>query len=366
MPLGCVYQRKDGRWCASLQVNGRRKTVYGKNEREARRKLAEMQSSTSSGNALPNPGRKTLNQLLDLWLQTSAPNLREGTLADYRDITNRHIRPRLGHVRLSNLHSEHLQSLYNDLSGKGRKRLPSLVHSLLHRALRFAVLWGWLASNPADRVIVPRHKPERKEVWNEEELRQFLDGTREHWLNPLWVVAVTTGCRIGELAALRWKDIDLRGNTLAVSGSLRKVKGEWIGELPKTESGQRAISLPAEAIAALRRQKGQQSKWHLKVGHCWQEKGLVFTTFKGEPLNRSTVEQAQGRECQNLGLRQLTPHQLRHLHASLLLSKGLPITAVSSRLGHANPSVTMSVYAHAMKRQDEEAAKVISDVLKVV
>jgi len=117
---------------------------------------------------------------------------------------------------------------------------------------------------------------------------------------------------------------------------------------PKTPSGRRVVTLPPVAVVALLRQ--------------WQERQsetLVFTGARGGPLHVSVVEHALGRECRRLGIPVVTPRSLRHLHASLLLGEGLPITAVSARLGHANPSITLGIYSHALGGQDEVAAAAI-------
>jgi len=121
----------------------------------------------------------------------------------------------------------------------------------------------------------------------------------------------------------------------------------------------RTIALPQEAQQALRRQKRMQAQLRLKAGPAWEGTGLVFTGERGQPLCQSTVQHALRRECERLGLPPMTPHGLRHLHASLLLEAGLPVPQVAQRLGHATPQVTMSVYAHALNRSDREAAEVL-------
>ncbi|MBI4320278.1 MAG: site-specific integrase [Chloroflexi bacterium] len=361
---GSVYQRKeDGRWLAALTVNGKRKTIYAKNEREARKKLADLQRTLGTCATLPDPGKKTVNDLLALWLDTASHTVRRGTLADYRDICDRHISPHLGHIRLSNLRPEHLQALYNYLSEKGHTRIPSLVHSLIHRALRMAVMWGWLPGNPADRVLVPRHKAKRKTIWAMDELSTFLHGTREHRYGPLWAVAVASGCRIGELTALKWDDVRWAENTITIRATLRAVKGQWVEEPPKTEAGMRAIVLPSEAMDAMRRQRARQAEWRLKAGETWQDAKLVFTTETGTPLIRASVEHALTWQCKRLGIPELSPHGLRHLCASLLLDRGLPLTVVSERLGHSNCAITANVYAHNVRRKDQDAAGLMQTIL---
>jgi len=223
--------------------------------------------------------------------------------------------------------------------------------------------WGWVAENPARRVIPPSYKAGRKEVWGPSGLAMFLAGTTDHWAHPLWVTALATGARPGELCALQWKDVDLQAQVLTVSKSLQRVGGEYRLAEPKTRASVRSIALPDEAVQALLRQKGQQALWRAEAGGSWQEWGLVFTTRAGAPLHRSTVLHTLARECQRLGLPAITPHSLRHLHASLLLAQGVAIPTVSARLGHANPSITLSVYSHAITGQDAEAALAIGRAL---
>ncbi len=363
---GSVYQRTDGRWTGSVQVNGKRSYAYGKSERDVKRKLLAIQKQLNVSGVLPTPGNKSLNDLLDTWLENVRHTLKPRTVADYESHCDRYIKPVIGNIKLAQLTPMHLQGLYAGMQTRGIGRTTLYVHAILHRALNLAVLWNWLPQNPADRIIKPRHHAERKELWTPDELGRFLEATTDDWLAPLWTVAIATGCRLGELVGLKWEDVTLATGCVTVRRNLQPIKGQWVEGTPKTKAGERSISLPHEAVVALRRQKAQQAEWRLQAGERWNDRGLLFTSLNGEPLSRSTIEHNLTRQCRRLGIREVTPHGLRHLHASLLLSEGTPITAVSSRLGHANPSITMSVYAHAMRRQDEEAARVMHNVLSGV
>jgi integrase len=360
---GCVVQRPDGRWQGSLQVEGKRKTVYGKTEREARTKLLQIQKQLGQSGSIPQPGRRTVSELIDYWLENTGGSLKPRTVVDYRYRCDRYIRPQIGSVKLSRLEPTHLQKLYANLQAKGLKRAANQVHRILHRALSLAVLWSWLPANPADRVLKPTYAAPRRAVWTSEELASFLQGTQSHWLQPLWVLAISTGCRLGELLNLRWQDIDAEARTAAIHSTVARIQREWLEGTPKTRAGERTLLLPPEALAALRRQRAQQAEWRLRTGSGWADLGLVFTGLSGQRLHAAVVSHALHRECVRLALPPVTPHGLRHLHASLLLANGIPITAVSARLGHANPSITGSIYAHAIKGQDEAAAEAIGRVL---
>lgn len=354
---GTVVQRNDGRgWQASIRLNGTRRTVYGRTEREARKKLRELQRQMDTTGALPNPGRRTVADLIDAWL-TSAP-LKPATVAQYRLFFDTYARPVLGNTRLANVTPGMVQRLYADLT----PAVGARVHALLHRAFAVAVLWHWLPANPCDRVLKPAYKPTRKTLWSRAELDTFLEGTADHWLQPLWALLLGTGCRLGEALALRWDDVGL-GVAVTIEGTLHRLGGEWVVSDPKTPSATRTVMLPPTVTDALQSQKAQQDAWQETAGERWQGDGFVFTGETGKPLFASTVQHAMKRECERLGLPPVTPHGLRHLHASLLLGEGVPVTAVSARLGHANPNVTMQIYAHALSGQDGQAAQAIGRVL---
>ena len=363
MPTGSVYQRSDGYWAASLQTDGVRKVLYGKTEREARQKLARLQGQLATVGGLPDPGRRTVDDLLDRWLETIHPALKPRTVADYEDLCRLYIRPAIGKVKLAKLTPDQVQRLYSSLQSKGLDRAPTHVHAALHRACKLAVLWRWLPENPCDRVLPPSYAAPRKDVWDRQQLKTFLDGAAERTLSPLWVATIATGCRLGELMGLAWADVDLPAGVVKVRGNLQRIRGEWVKSTPKTQAGERTITLPAEGVTALKTQRARQAEWRLKAGADWQDTGLVFTGLKGQPLQPSVVEHALARECERLGLPKVTPHGLRHLHASLLLDAGLPVPVVSARLGHARPSITMSIYAHRVGQDDRQAAEALARAL---
>ena len=351
---GCIIQRKDGRWQASLQVDGRRKAVYGKTRQEVAQKLAELQRQAQAHGTLPDPGRRTLDDLLDAWLQVKAPNVKPRTLADYAKTCDWYLRPPLGKLRLPRLSPDRIARLYAKWQRAGKAKTALKCHRALSQALALAVRWDWLASNPCDRVDTPRYQPQRKELWTRDELRAFLAAARDHWLYPFWAFLAYSGCRLGEALALEWSNVDLATGRIVIAKSAQRINGMRVVSKPKTRAGERTITLPREGIEALRHQAQQR----LEMGASWQAGDLVFSSRKGAPLSASTVGWALTQACRTLGLPHLSPHGLRHLHASLLLAEGLPLPEAARRLGHANPSITASVYSHAV-RDDTAAAQAI-------
>jgi integrase len=343
---GSIMQRHDGRWQASLQVDGHRRTVYGKTRQECAAKLTGLQRQVAKAGTLPDPGKRTVNDLLDAWLEVKAPTVRPRTLADYHDVCDRYLRPALGKTRLNRLTPDRIQRLYARYQTRAQSRTALKAHRVLSQALSLAVRWGWIGNNPCDRVDIPRYRPERKRVWTPAELRRFLDGTTGHRLHPLWLFLATTGCRLGEALALTWENVDLAAGVVTINKAGQHIGGEWTVTEPKTRSGIRTITLPREAIGALR----QQAAYRLAHGGGV----LVFANDRGQPLTNGAIAWHLRRECERLGLARITPHGLRHLHASLLLAEGLPLPEVARRLGHTTPAITMAIYSHAIR--DDSAA----------
>ena len=354
---GSIVKRRDGLWQGSLQVNGRRYYVYGKTRKEAAAKLEVLKRQVVRWPAATGWPRKTVNELLDAWLDGIESTVKRSTLDHYTIVSDLHIRPTLGDTYLARVTPDQLQRLYASLREQGKGRTAEVVHALLRMCFDLAVRWRWIGENPCDLVRSPTHRPKPKAMWSQEQLQEFLDGTIEHWLNPVWCMAACTGCRIGEILALRWSDIDLEQSTATINRTLARIDGKWVLEAPKTRSANRTLTLPIEAIAALGRQKIRQRKRSLMDGDAWIDADLVFTGRTGGPIHRATVSHAMRRECERLGLPALTPHGLRHLHASLLLNHGLPLPTVSQRLGHATPSMTLSVYAHVLNGGDIQASQ---------
>jgi|SRR5579864_1564115 len=163
--LGSVYRRKDGLWCSALQQHRKRKVVYARTEQAARRKLANLQRQSAIIGRLPDPGRRTVNDVLAEWLKSAM--LKPRTRADYENLGRRYIEPAIGHVRLSRPDSIHLQRLYVDLQARGLHRIPAQVHAVMHRVLAIAVRWGWrLGGSHGPVTRVPSGQPSAFVPWS--------------------------------------------------------------------------------------------------------------------------------------------------------------------------------------------------------
>ena len=191
----------------------------------------------------------------------------------------------------------------------------------------------------------------------------FLKGTSQDRRGPLWMFLATTGCRIGEVLALKWDVVDLEKGTVAIRENLQRIGNQWVTCRPKTQAGERTITLPSMTVAAMRRQKVILAEARLKMGSGWHDEGLVFPGMNGAPVCTSTVHRALTEACTRVGLSPIGPHQLRHTHASVLVAQGIPITSIAARLGHSTPAITLRIYSHEIAGQDTQAATAMQSIL---
>jgi len=365
---GTIYQRADGRWCAALTVGRdargrlRRVYIYGKTRREVQEELTKKLREHQQGMPV-DPTRQTVGQFLQAWLEDCMRgSVRPTTLENYRYVI-RHLEPIAG-IQLAKLTPQHIQHLYRQKQDAGLTRMVVLMHAVLHKALGQAVRWCLIPRNPADAVERPRMPKKEFRALTSEEAARLLEAAREDRLHALWVLAVTTGMRLGELLGLRWEDVDLERGTVTVRRQLQWLEGEPTFPEPKSARSRRTIALPGLAVAALREHRKRQLEWRLRLGEVWQDHGLVFTTEIGTPLHPSNVRQRHFHPLlERAGLPRIRFHDLRHTCATLLLAQGVHPKLVQEQLGHSQISVTLDTYSHVTAPMMREAAAKMDAIL---
>ena len=303
------------------------------------------------------------------------------TLHDYRHLIERHVKPHIGEVTLQAMRPARLTRLYRDLAATGGRagtglspRTVEYVHAILHKAFRDAVVVDQvLASNPAERAKRPRGaRHELGEVWTPRQLQLFLQAARAHRLFAFYHLAAYTGARRGELLNLRWEHVDLDRAEVRIAGSTAVIGGQRIEGTTKGGRS-RTVSIDPGTVQVLRDHRKRQVTQRLTVGPQWRGESddYVFTSAWGEPvypdtvsslmsvlINRHNERQAAGNSGRPLPAARL--HDLRHIHATTLLRAGVPVHVVAARLGHADPSITLRVYAHVIGEQLAEAAAIFA------
>ena len=307
--------------------------------------------------------------------------------------------------RLQALQPADLSRLYRDLlegGGKGGRPLSArsveYVHAVLRKAFGDAVRTDQLSSNPAERAKRPRKDVAQPVVmWNAADLAAFLASTAGHRLHAFFWLAAATGARRGELVNLRWADVhlgDMRSGEAAsvrLRGTVSVIKGVRVEG--STKGGrERVVSIDLATVEVLKAHRVEQDRERVLAGGSWvddsettggghvfrQELGALLFPDTPTALMRKLLRQhnrtaeaaaAAGAEptVAPAALRPLPVirlHDLRHLHASLLLKAGVPVHIVAHRLGHADPSITLRVYAHVLDDQASHAATVFAEVLR--
>lgn len=360
---GSITRLADGRWQARVDLGyegGKRvrKAFYGKTRREVQERLTRALGDHQRGLPLPHE-RQTVGQFLTDWLDNTARHtLRPTSYDGYADLVHHHLVPLLGRVPLAKLTPQQIAACYGDLLAKGlAPRTVQYAHAVLHRALDQAVRWNPVARNPTDAVDAPR--PQRKEitVLTAEQAQRFLGAAEVDRLHALYVLALMTGMRQGELLGLRWQDVDLAAGSLSVRRTLVRTSQGWSWAEPKTAKGRRTIALPDLAVEALRQHRVRQLEERLRAGGLWDDLDLVFPNHTGRPLERQNVVKRSFRPLlARAGLPAIRFHDLRHSAATLLLSLGEHPKVVQERLGHSTIGVTMDTYSHVLPDMQRKAA----------
>ena len=341
---GSIYKRKDGRWAASVSVGWhdgkyRRKTLYGKTRREVATKLASALRDKDLG--LPGlPERQSVSQYLNQWLESARPTVGPATFKRYEEYDRLHANPVIGNRRLARLMPQDIQSLYSLKIGEGLS--PTTVshrHAVLRRALGQALRMGILARNPTDAVDPPRKTHYEIQPLTAEQSRRLLKAARGDRLEALYVLALTTGMRQGELFGLPWREVDMDQSKLHVRRNLRRTLD--VAE-PKSATGRRQITLTKLAVDVLRRHRIRQNEERLALGPGWTDIRLVFTNVAGGYLNSNNLRnRGFPKLLERSGLPRMRFHDLRHSTATLLLSLGIHPKVVQELLGHSQISVTL-------------------------
>ena len=313
--------------------------------------------------------------------------VRRSTKASYRKNWRLHVEPYpLASLPLAQLTGLRLTSHYRILETSGRKdhrkgeglsaRTVRYIHTIIHGVLAQAARDGLLARNPADAATPPtarEAKAPEMHPWTARQLAVFLRWAREHSQHyALWHLLASTGMRRGEALSLRWRDIDLDAGTLRVRRSAGMVReageGAEMIEDDTKSSKPRVIDLDAATVAVLR------AWWKVRGSMALQlarDDALVFGNTEGGFRNAEHVSRQFTRDagrCRKAAgpdtLPMIRLHDLRHTHATLLLTAREPVHVVSQRLGHASAVVTMTIYAHVLPGSQREAADLFARLIE--
>jgi integrase len=372
---GAIYQRPDGSWSAIISLGfdaegkRQRRQVYAATKKEVQDKLRNLQTDHALGR-LTDANRFTVGDWLTLWLENTARlKVAPSTYRRYQQLVELQIRPHLGTALLSKLTPFHIVQFYAALEKAGDTAATRRKAGfLLGTALKAAVKMNFLVRNVVADVTLPKAPPKEMQTWTREQVQQFLEAAQSDRYYALYVLAVDSGMRSGELFALHWPDLDFAEAALQVQRSLEEIGGRTRLKTPKTEASRRRIDLSAFTVEVL----GLHRQRMLVEGHNVRT-GPVFVNTKGNFLLKTNVRrdsflkviaranQQAEEEARRTGqaperLPTIRFHDLRHTSATLLLQDGENIKVVSERLGHEEIEMTLKTYAHVLPTMQRNAA----------
>ena len=358
---GSVAEFWCGRVSAGRRANGkhRRIAVYAPTKTEVVEKMARLRLDAGDVGRIDDQ-LLTIASYMKKWLADAVRPARRAKTHDlYFNINRLHIEPHIGGTRLSKLTPLHVQSLYSSLERDGKSaRLRQLVHSTLRNALGQALRWGLIGRNPCDAVEKPRASRPTMRVLDAKEVAALLKAARGDRLEALYILALSTGLRRGELFGLRWEDVDFEARALLVRRTLVELNGKLDVSEPKTAKGRRRVDLPDAAVSALRAHRKRMLADEDCAASMW-----IFCDSDGGPLRGSNVARRSFAPLLTAAkLPHIRFHDLRHTAATLLLAAGVHPKVVQERLGHAQIGMTLDVYSHSLPTMQRDAADKLNNV----
>jgi integrase len=378
---GHIRERSPGHFAIVVDMRdpatGKRRRKWHRfagTKRQAQIECARLISEISRGLYI-EPAKITVAQFLDRWLEDVKTRVTAKTHERYSEIARKNINPLLGAIVLTKLRPMQISDAYaKALSGGHRKGkgglAPSTVrymHVVLKAAMQQAVRWQMLAHNPVDAVDPPKVARSAMNTYDLAQTADLIDATRGTRMTITVILAVLCGLRRGEIAALRWRNINLDAAQLAVTESAEQTGAGVRYKQPKSGKG-RTVALSARMVRELRAHRVQQAEELLKLGVALTGDTFVVAQADGSPLQPRTItHQWYLLLAKHKTLPRIRFHDLRHAHATHMLSAGIHPKIASERLGHSKVGITMDLYSHVMPgMQEDAAARVDRDLEDVI
>ncbi|MDE2183474.1 MAG: site-specific integrase [Alphaproteobacteria bacterium] len=379
--LAGIDRRGPDSWRIRYVKDGKRhtETVTGTQEEAiARRNVIRAEIAEHRWTA---PSSMSLEEWAATWTEQYLK--RAVSLRSYdrqKSLLDRHILPALGKIALQKLSTVRVNELYQQLEAdRLHASTVHYVHVVLGSCLKSAVKLGTIARNPVANASPPKFTAQSGgRALTQPELDKLLRAFEGNALFPIVALAAGTGARINELLALEWSAVDWEAKTLRISAALKPTSAGLERGTPKTERSRRTIRLDDGLTAMLKAERDRQEAEQRSLRGLGDVTtlrslltmdALVFPASPvdpAKPRRHDPISKAFAATAAKLGFTGLRFHDLRHTHATLLLQAGVPVAAVSARLGHSNPSVTLSIYTHSTADAEGAAAQVAGSLLSNV
>jgi integrase len=369
-----------GNWYAVIDMRepetGKRRrkwhSLQATRKRQAQIECARIISDIEGGTYL-EPDKTTLAQFLVQWLEHIKANVSPRTHERYSEIATKNIVPLLGELKLRQIKPFQISQAYAKALSSGRRdgkgglspRSVMHIHRVLKQALKQAVRWEILNRNPVDSVQAPKVERHRITTYDMPQTAELLDAVRGTRIFIPVLLAVLCGLRRGEIAALRWRHVDIANAQIAVVESAEQMNGSV--RLKETKSGRaRTVAISATVVEELKAHRLQQSQDSLRLGLRLADHSYVAAPADGSPLQPTFITHEWVRIISGTALPRVRFHDLRHAHATHMLSSGIHPKIASERLGHSRVGITLDLYSHVVPGMQEDAVARMDAALKAV
>ncbi|MGG5460002.1 tyrosine-type recombinase/integrase [Clostridium sp. B9] len=373
---GTIYKMSNGKFRGQLTIgyneNGtpKRKSFTGKTKKEVSDKMKAFYVDNNRG-LLPTDDKITLSKWFYTWLFTyRIHDLKPSSFERYEGLYRNYIESSsIGNIKLTDLRTHHIQAYYNSLVAEEGKS-PSTIKTInkcLKSCLNQALKEGYVVKNYCTIVTLPKGSESSKDsinVFTLDEQQIFMKECINNKNGMLYILALGTGLRLGEILALRWTDINLKENYININKALKSTyiidnKGNReftvIEQPPKTKNSIRTVPLNNNLINLLLEHRKKQMIERDSNIDIYFDNNLVFSTPQGNYLSESNVRKSFKRVLKKCNLNDFRFHDLRHTFATRLFENGIPPKTVQSLLGHSNISTTLNIYTHVMKDTKDKA-----------
>lgn len=297
----------------------------------------------------------TFGELASLWLENYKTTVKPSTFENVRSKVEKMTEEHFKEMKLKKITVAYCQRVVIELS----KSYVLYNHylSVINRIFKYAVLMDVINSNPFDKVIKPKSRQTQRKgnFLTKEELKEFLklaQTTTLFYFFPLVHLMAYTGLRQGEALALKWSDIDFENKKITVNKTAARIKEKQTLQTPKTKNSKRVISIDPATLSILKSWKKDQIKIYFRNGkHFEGDENFIFTNQRAEWVHIHNFIRYFKRFIADHGFKTITPHGLRHTHASLLFSAGVEPKNISDRLGHSTVQITLDLYTHITEEQ---------------
>lgn len=372
---GTIQKRGKNSWRIEISTGRQPDGTYGKiretvrgTKKDAEARLAELLVELNR-NDYVKESNQTLTEFADEWLKHVKTQNEPNTYKFYYNMWVTYIRDRIGHLKLNEIRSSLIQELVDDIKDELSASTAKHVKSTLSSAFNYAVTMDKIKYNPVQNVKVKKarvRKVKKDEVWTVEEVKKVLNACKDERYWIFFWLGLKTGMRPQEIYALKRGNVDLINKTITINEAIKSndKDGVVFGDT-KTSNGCRTIPIDDDLVRALKRHLAKQNEERLKLGVAYNDLGLVLANPEGRPVNDKQIRKVIKRVAEKAGVKYIPPKNLRHTHATLLLSAGVHPKIVSERLGHSQISITLDIYSFAMPNLQRDAVNELEAMLSL-